>query len=127
MDIRKHRKPRRLISLTPLIDVVFILLVFFMISSNYQKWRHLPLESEASGHSAENTESILLRLKPHSLDVNGQVMTPDELSSFIKRQLEVTPDLHVWVQPGRQVVLQRTVDVLDRMAADGVQSVSLTR
>ena len=36
-------KRKAVISLTPLIDVVFILLVFFMLSSSFLDWRHQPL------------------------------------------------------------------------------------
>ncbi len=127
MDIKQHRKPKRLISLTPLIDVVFVLLVFLMISSNHIKWRHLPLHSVQAGGAGATSESILLRLQPHSLDINGQGMTPEELNAFIRQKVAVTPDLHISLQPGKQVVLQRTVEVLDQIAAAGGRSASITR
>ncbi len=127
MDIKQHRKPKRLISLTPLIDVVFVLLVFLMISSNHIKWRHLPLHSVQAGGTGATSESILLRFQPHSLDINGQSMTPEELNAFIRQKVAVTPDLHILLQPGKQVVLQRTVEVLDQIAAAGGRSASITR
>lgn len=127
MDINKHRKPKRLISLTPLIDVVFILLIFFILSSNYLKWRQLPLHNVQSGGSGASSESILLRIKPDSLDINGQPMTADELSLFIRQRVEIVSDLHILVQPGREVVLQRTVEVLDQIAAAGGRSASITQ
>ncbi|WVM94262.1 MotA/TolQ/ExbB proton channel family protein [Halopseudomonas pachastrellae] len=50
-------KKRRGISLTPLIDVVFILLLFFMLSSNFMHWRQISL---SSANQTENTPDEIL-------------------------------------------------------------------
>ncbi|OOC09384.1 ExbD/TolR family protein, partial [Thioalkalivibrio halophilus] len=44
LDTGRPRR-RNLISLTPLIDVVFILLVFFMLASSFLDWRAVELEA----------------------------------------------------------------------------------
>ena len=49
------RRRRPLISLTPLIDVVFILLVFFMLTSTFLDWR--PIELNAPGPTVTTTAS----------------------------------------------------------------------
>ena len=54
--IAKPRRRRSPISLTPLIDVVFILLVFFMLASSFLDWRSITLaapSAEAYGISAK--------------------------------------------------------------------------
>ena len=43
MQFGQQRPTGRLISLTPLIDVVFILLVFFMLASSFLDWRSIDL------------------------------------------------------------------------------------
>lgn len=50
-----RRKKRKMISpdLTPLIDIVFLLLVFFMIVSNFDKYGDIKLELPHSGLSSE--------------------------------------------------------------------------
>ena len=42
------RRRRRLIGLAPLIDVVFILLLFFMLTTNFTRWRELPFDLPAA-------------------------------------------------------------------------------
>ena len=58
-----QRRARKL-SLTALIDVVFILLMFFMITSSFSHWRSLDIESTAAGSSDTSNEPapvVLLR------------------------------------------------------------------
>ena len=53
----KHREARRSsISLTPLIDVVFILLLFFMLTSTFNRYHSLELSSTTVGESAERVK-----------------------------------------------------------------------
>ncbi len=55
-------KPRPLISLTPLIDVVFILLVFFMLVSNFVRWQstELSVGQKVSQVSVDNNPNITI-------------------------------------------------------------------
>ena len=57
----KADKPvhRRAISLTPLIDVVFILLLFFMLSSTFIQWRQIDVSAPTEASSDTKTQRIL--------------------------------------------------------------------
>ena len=46
---QRASRRRALIGLTPLIDVVFILLVFFMLASSFLDWRAIDLTAPARG------------------------------------------------------------------------------
>ncbi len=127
MDIKTARKPRQLVSLTSLIDVVFILLVFFMITSNYQQWRQLPLYSADAAGVGEMSNRVLLVVQPDLLQLDGQAMSSQALTDYIQRKVETRPDLHILLQPGDGVLLQRMVAVLDQIAAAGGRSASIIR
>lgn len=77
MRIELPRSRKRFISLTPLINVVFILLVFFMLASNYLQWRSIELNApavQAAGSPLEG--AILVRLRTDgSIDLNGERLT----------------------------------------------------
>lgn len=126
MGIKTVRKPRQLIGLTPLIDVVFILLVFFMITSNYQQWRQLPLHSTVAGSAGETPKTVLFVVQPDALLLEGETVTTEVLTAYIQRNVGLMPDLHILLQPGDGVILQRMVEVLDQVAAAGGRSVSIT-
>lgn len=121
---------RRLrISLTPLIDVVFILLVFFMLASSFLDWRAIPLDAPALS-VARASEEGALRVELHAPDelrFAGEVITLEQLEHRLRERLEQRPEQRVLVQAAGGVPLQRTVSVLDRIAASGVSDVALGR
>ena len=69
------------ISLTPIIDVVFILLIFFMLASNFNKVGELnmDLSKESSQSSNEDIKLIKLVVKQdNTVMSNGKIYDDDE-------------------------------------------------
>lgn len=113
---------RRLISLTPLIDVVFILLFFFMLASKLTQLYSVPLDAPASAATEQAPERALL-LRIHAdggLDLNGLPIRPADLAPTVGRWLAQTPGLRVLIQPDDQVPLQTTLEAFDALADAGV-------
>lgn len=119
---------RAVISLTPLIDVVFILLVFFMLASSFLDWRSIDLAPPTSaGAGASLTGAMLLEIRADDLRLGGHPVTADEAERKIMARVRETPDQRVLIKPAEGVTLQRTVDVLDRLSAAGVSNLSFMR
>lgn len=124
-DARRRR--RSLISLTPLIDVVFILLIFFMLASSFSTQEAIELSTPGSGAAEGAMPGSLVRVKREGLDLNGEPLTLDELQ-MRARQLALAPGGRLFlVQPDRGVPLQRLVAVLDVLDRSGASNVSLVR
>ena len=122
-----RRRRRALIGLTPLIDVVFILLVFFMLASSFLDWRAIDLQvpgSDLAGASMEG--ALLVQIRPGGLRLSGEEVSLEALGARIERHLDLRPDRRVLIQPAPGVVLQETVRVLDRLAVAGATRMSLT-
>ncbi|WP_462321571.1 ExbD/TolR family protein [Halochromatium sp.] len=113
---------RRLIGLTPLIDVVFILLLFFMLASSLTRLHAVALDApKTQSASADLQPALLLRIQADGrLDLNGEPVTTETLTDRLRAQLQQTPDLRVWLQPADAVPLQKTLQVFDQLAAAGV-------
>jgi len=124
-------QPRRrsLISLTPLIDVVFILLVFFMLASNFLEWRSInlnaPAESTGRGSSIEG--SILVEIRADGLRLSGLPISIEDLSGKISDHLKTSPDRGIFVKPAPSITLQETVSILDVLTAAGASNISLIK
>ena len=103
---------RRLISLTPLIDVVFIL-----------------LDSPVQGATQDvGPPALVVQLADDGgLTLDGADVTSEALTSDLRAALEAAPDRPVVVQPGPGVPLQRVVTLLGRLSALPVPAVSLMR
>lgn len=81
MKLPREARTTARIGLTPLIDVVFLLLVFFMLASTFLRFNYLPLTSGGEGVAAPSLgETVIVRVQSGgALDVNGQPVSPADL------------------------------------------------
>ena len=122
---RSGRK-RPLVSLTPLIDVVFILLVFFMLATSFLDWRAIDLDAPvqaAAGKASDN--ALLVEIRGQDLRLAGETVSLVGLARRLKERLAEKPDQRLLIQPADRVPLQRTVTVLDRLKAAGAANLTL--
>lgn len=94
MRFRRGNRFEATVELTPLIDVVFLLLIFFMVSTTFVRETQLKIDlPEASGEAAERDSSVV----EISIDrsggyaVNGQVVANRQLQTLM-RALEAVTD-----------------------------------
>lgn len=129
MKLGSEPPPPRLIALTPLIDVVFILLVFFMLASSFLDWRAVDLRLTAgAGETSSESEVLLVRLLADgSVSLNGAGLTESELEEQVLAAVAEDGDLPLIVRPEAGVELQRAVSLLDLLRRAGVTNVSLSR
>lgn len=127
MNALARPKPRRqLISLTPLIDVVFILLIFFMLASSFLNWHHVDLKLAGSGTSSKDPQEVLAV----SIDEDGSVrldnapLPDDAFKREIALRLSKNTNLPVRIHAANEVPLQRTVDVVALISAAGGKNIS---
>ena len=126
----RARRRRALISLTPLVDVVLILLVFFMLASSFRDWRAIALDTGVRGGNGAATRmegALLVEILPGRVRLSGETVSLDSLSDRVGRHAAERPGLRVLIKPARGVALQETVHVLDALSAAGVTGLSLIR
>lgn len=83
----KRREPLSF-DLTPLIDVVFILLIFFIVTSTFRKNEHklsITLPSSEYGENVNVKEEINIELSESGLVFNGKIMTLGEIDSELAK------------------------------------------
>ena len=126
--LRRGRRKRPLISLTPLIDVVFILLVFFMLASSFLDWRSIELNAPGrAGGQPSMIGAMLIDVTVDGPRLAGTPISLDALYARVSARLEQRPEQRVLVKPDPDVRLQAVVDVLDRLSEAGVVDLSLIR
>ncbi|MEM9623286.1 MAG: biopolymer transporter ExbD [Pseudomonadota bacterium] len=125
-----QKRPRNIISLTPLIDVVFILLIFFMLASSFMDWRAIPLDTSkppATVSTATPKETWTLRIDATSTSLNGEVLELDELLQRLAQQQAIDTQLTLRIQPVGDTPLQPVVTVLDKLNAGGFTRLNFVR
>jgi biopolymer transport protein ExbD len=116
------RRSRRA-SLTPMIDVVFLLLVFFMLASQFGKDASLPLIVGGKGAAYEG-QPRLVQISADMLRLNGVVVTLDGLVDALPQMMTSPQDMIV-IQPDDTASLQRLVIVADHLAAAGYSQIAM--
>lgn len=111
--VRKRRKP----SLTPMIDVVFLLLVFFMLASRFGIDQAVPLPLAGAGDGYSGPPR-LVEILPGALMLNGMETAPEELAPKLTEMTEAPTDTII-LQGRDGANLQRVVDVTHMLTAAG--------
>lgn len=101
---------RRAVSMTPLIDVVFLLLLFFMLSSTFSSFGEIELKPASGSATMQGAppERFFVQLGATRLVLNGAPTTLDDLVSQMNSG-------QVLVSLDPDVTAQRLVDLLARL------------
>lgn len=122
-------RQRNVISLTPLIDVVFILLVFFMLASSFLDWRAIAMDtSKSSSAITQSTKQAwTLRVDGDQLSLNQEPVSVEALLANLKFEKDKDPELAVRIQPIGNTSLQSIVVVLDELKENGFNKLNFVR
>ena len=85
-----HQRSSLVFNMTPMIDVVFLLIIFFLVSSHLASQEvHMPLDLPAAGNSQDpvdvETPNLVVNVKAdRTLVLRGITMTPRQLESRLR-------------------------------------------
>lgn len=121
----QHSRHKSVISLTPLIDVVFILLIFFMLTSSFLDWHTLSLDTSTATTPATPVEQtpFVVQLHEDEITLNGEAISLDALVE--KAQSRQPAEQPVSLQPMQATLVQRVIKVLDALNAADIQPLKL--
>lgn len=110
-------RPRRRPNLTPMIDVVFLLLVFFMLVSRFGSDRVVPLAGPGAGGSYSGPPR-LVHLTSDRLSLNGQAISAENLPQALAT-LTTSPSDAIILRADGTADLQALVRLTDLLSAAG--------
>ncbi len=104
-------------NLTPMIDVVFLLIIFFMVATKFSEIeRDLRVNPPSSKHAQPVTatprELIINVTEKGRYIISGVEYTPEDLERLIARAVKENPNQTVVIRGDRRVMLQLPVNVL---------------
>lgn len=114
------------IELTPMIDMVFLLLIFFLVATTFHQDERemqiaLPIASSAAPLSVMLQELIVNVDRDGTMIVSGQAVEPDDLRAIVADAVKVNPEQKVTVRGDRNTAYSNIVRVLDICKAGGIQ------
>ncbi len=126
---RKHRESNEaIINVTPMLDIVFIMLIFFIVTTSFVKEFAIDMSrpSNEPPKTEKLSEVIFVRI-----DDTGQIFVRDHLTDIravranIVSGLAQKPDASVVVAAARDADVGILVRVVDQARVAGAQQVSL--
>lgn len=113
MRINIAPRQRRGLSVTSLIDIVFLLLLFFMLTSSFSHFSKTQITSAESGVMAISEHpSILAKPLNDGWLINGQPVSDSEITDFLSPYLGKGTD-RILLSVSDEVSAQRLVGALE--------------
>ena len=134
--IKRPGHRRSLISVVSMIDVMMILLFFFMVTSTYLNLDMVPALQKADDPPAPNTTApsttpsttLMIRISADgSTMVGGQSLDPAALTSLLKTRLATDPLTPIVLFPSGAALLQDLIRTMDVVTKSGAVRVKVIR
>lgn len=127
MRYRNEKENEGQIDISPLIDMVFILLIFFMVTTTFVKDMKLDLNRpSASSASAASTKSIRVFIDRFSdIFVDNQPVRIYSLQSKLRDMLRVSTDKTILIVTDENVPAKRVLEVIDQSKLSGASEVGV--
>ena len=129
-DFGLRRKPRRVaeINLINMIDMLFFLLVFFVLTSSFTSETGIDIQKPRAQSSKTLARQPLLIgvTRDGSIHVNESPVSLKALGSVLRHYLAQDPDRAVVIVADREALISKAVDVLDECSLANVKKVSIS-
>lgn len=125
--LRRNKKKPSDLDISPLIDVVFILLIFFMVTTTFVKDTQLDLErpSAASGAAASTKALRVVLSRAGEVFIDDAPIKPWMVQSRVRDYLRDAQDGAVLIVADRRVLAEQLIEVVDQCRLAGAKDVGV--
>ena len=116
------------IMIIPMIDIVFFLLVFFMVVTLYMNTeQQIPLNLPSTSTStAKSIEPIIITLTTsHKLYIDNREISADNLSQEVQDIVRTTPRQAFVIRASKDVYYNEVIALLDMLKVNGAKYISV--
>ncbi len=111
------------ISMAPLVDIVFLLLIFFMVTTVFPENDGLVIEKPSSENAvALNDKQIIIKLSQQGIAyLEDRPVNTDDIKRLLKAELAKKPQLMVTVHADRRATTEALISIIDAAKAGGAK------
>ncbi|MBI60666.1 hypothetical protein CL657_05580 [bacterium] len=127
MLVRYRKKKLPYVELAPLIDIVFILLIFFAVSSSLiSDNESIPLELPTAISSENNPPDLIISVKKtQEIYINSQKITIAQIPPIIIQALSSNPSTQVIINADKKLDYGFIIALLDKIRLSGCSNIAL--
>lgn len=128
-DWKMFKKPRQSveIAIVNLVDVIFILLIFFIMTTTFSKETGVAVDKPTAKSASEvGKQNIMIAItREGTIHVNDRQVDQAALSDIIRRMIVETPDREAVLVADKKSVTGLLVQVMDACNLAGVKKISV--
>jgi biopolymer transport protein ExbD len=129
MRFRKSREEEPGINMAPLIDIVFLLLIFFMVTSHFDIASGVKIDlpkvaKKLIGDKEQNNVTLIIDKSAQTF-IEGQMIEVDALQENLRQMVTEKGVLHLILQADKDVSHGYVVRVMDLAKNAGVSSITI--
>lgn len=115
------------INVTPLVDVVLVLLIVFMVTTSYivRAQIKVDLPEAASGESEVESTLTFQVLRGGDYLLDDEPATLDRIGKVVARRVEKNPELRAVIAADKKVEYRRIVALIDTVKSNGLKKFAL--
>lgn len=127
MKLPRDKPRRELINITPLIDVVFILLVFFMLAGSIEPEDAFAVRPTASSSDMRGDVQDLAILVGRNGDVaiNDRPIARDSLEGEVREILTSRPEVLIQLKPDSSAEAKDVIGIMEDIRSGGASYIVL--
>jgi len=123
-----HTNDEMEVSMTPMIDVVFQLLIYFLVTfSTADVLAHLDISRPSPDAAQREAPGDMIRVAvmPSGYAINGRAVSGEELGNLLRRLASISTQQTVLVVCDDRSLHGRLIQVLDLCAESGLTKISV--
>ncbi len=127
MRLERRKPERELVNITPLIDVVFILLVFFMLAGAIEPAEPFPLAPAASSSEIRGDvqDFVVLVDADGRIALDDRALSRDELVTAVREALTNRPGALIQLKPDAEAEAVTVIRIMEEIRDAGAAYIVL--
>jgi len=129
MKRRRHIEDEAEINITPMLDIVFIMLIFFIVTTSFVKEKGLEVSRPSSAPPKEIKQDkgpIVVKIDSASLiSLKGRILETGAVEANLEREKAEKPDSTLIIAAHPEADTDALVTILDAAKAVGIEAVSV--
>ena len=115
------------INIIPLIDIIFLMLVFFMLATNFNEKRELDFSIEKKiGESSELEKTIIINIKNNKFLYNNKILEKKNLEQDLLKIWKSSNSKNFVILNDKSSEIENLIKILDILKVNKIKNITFS-